>query len=96
MTEYPYDFGDGDDKKFTLQEVFFHLYDEWVDASEKWFETQNRKKEELRKMYPGTDAKSNEKLTMHILNGMKWLRKAILMPSMKSCQRSYPCLRPMI
>ena len=62
MTEYPYDFGDGDDKKFTLQEVFFHLYDEWVDASEKWFETQNRKKEELRKMYPGTDAKSNEKI----------------------------------
>ena len=62
MTEYPYDFGDGDDKKFTLQEAFFRLYDEWVDASEKWSETQNRKKEELRKMHPGTDAKSNEKI----------------------------------
>ena len=61
MTEYPYDFGDGDDKKCTLQEVFFRLYDEWVDASEKWSETQNRKKEELRGIYPGTDDKSNEK-----------------------------------
>lgn len=61
MTEYPYDFGDGDDKKYTLQEVFFRLYDEWIEASEKWSEIQNKKKDELRKVFPSTDAKSNEK-----------------------------------
>lgn len=61
MTEYPYDFGDGDDKKYTLQEVFFRLYDEWVAESEKWSEVQNAKKEELKKKYPGTDADSNMK-----------------------------------
>lgn len=61
MTKYPYDFGDGDNKTYTLQEVFFRLYDEWVAASEKWAEIQNNKKEELRKKYPGTDAKSNAK-----------------------------------
>ncbi len=60
MTEYPYDFGDGDDKKYTLQEVFFRLYDEWIKASENWSEIQNKKKEDLRKVFPGTDAKSNE------------------------------------
>lgn len=61
MTKYPYDFGDGDDKTYTLQEVFFRLYDEWIEVSEKWSETQNNKKEELRKKYPGTDAISNTK-----------------------------------
>lgn len=61
MTKYPYDFGDGDDKTYTLQEVFFRLYDEWIEASEKWSETQNNKKEELREKYPGTDAESNIK-----------------------------------
>lgn len=61
MTEYPYDFGDGDEKKYTLQEVFFRLYDEWVAESEKWSEVQNAKKEELKKKYPGTDADSNMK-----------------------------------
>lgn len=60
MTEYPYDFGEGADKKYTLQEVFFRLYDEYVEETEKWAEIQNKKKEELRKKYPGKDAASNE------------------------------------
>lgn len=59
MTEYPYDFGDGSDRTYTLQEVFFRLYDDWVDACEKWAKLQSDKKEELRKAYPGTDAASN-------------------------------------
>lgn len=59
MTEYPYDFGDGSDRTYTLQEVFFRLYDEWVEASEKWAKLQSDKKEELRKAYPGTDAANN-------------------------------------
>lgn len=61
LTDYPYDFGDGADKKYTLQEVFFRLYDEWVDANEKWSELMNEKKDELRKLYPGTDLQSNTK-----------------------------------
>lgn len=59
MTEYPYDFGDGSDRTYTLQEVFFRLYDDWVAASEEWAKLQSDKKEELRKAYPGTDAASN-------------------------------------
>lgn len=59
MTEYPYDFGDGSDKKYTLQEVFFRLYDEWIEQSEKWAEMQANKKEELRKKYPESDVESN-------------------------------------
>ena len=61
LTEYPYDFGDGVDKKYTLQEVFFRLYDEWVKEAEKWAKVQNTKKDELREKYPKTDAASNMK-----------------------------------
>lgn len=61
MTEYPYDFGDGADKTYTLQEVFFRLYDEYVAESEKWSEIQNKKREDLRKKYPGTNSENNEK-----------------------------------
>ena len=61
MTEYPYDFGNGFDKTYTLQEVFFSLYDDWAGESEKWAEGQNNKKEELRRKYPETDADSNMK-----------------------------------
>lgn len=59
MTKYPYDFGDKEQKEYTLQEVFFRLYDEWVAATEKWATIQNEKKAELRKKYPGNDAQSN-------------------------------------
>lgn len=56
-----HDLGGGDDKKYTLREDYFRLYEEWADAKEKWSEAQNSKKEELRKIYPDTDAQSNEK-----------------------------------
>lgn len=59
MTEYPYDFGDGSGNTYTLQEVFFRLYDDWVQASEDWAKLQNDQKEALRHDYPGTDAASN-------------------------------------
>lgn len=61
LTPYPYNFEDSDTKIYTLQEVFYRLYDEYVDAQEKWAEEQNKKKEELRKLYPGTDAGDNIK-----------------------------------
>lgn len=59
MTEYPYDFGD--DKTYTLQEVFFKLYDEWVAAEKEWADEQNAQKAKLRKEFSGEDAGSNMK-----------------------------------
>ena len=40
MTPYPYDFGDGDTHTHTLQEVYFRLYDEWVEEQKKWADDQ--------------------------------------------------------
>ncbi len=51
MTEYPYDFGDEDEKAYTLQEVFFRLYDEWADECKKWAEEQNEAKKKYKDDY---------------------------------------------
>ncbi|MDE7293741.1 MAG: hypothetical protein K2N72_04875, partial [Oscillospiraceae bacterium] len=59
MTDYPYEFGDG--KAYTLQEVFFKLYDEWVQAEKEWADEQNAEKKRLRQIYTGEDAESNIK-----------------------------------
>lgn len=59
LTPYPYDFGDGDTKTYTLQEVFYHLYDEYVAAEQAWTEKQNKKKETLRKTYPNISEENN-------------------------------------
>lgn len=61
LTAYPYDFGDGSNKAYTLQEVFYRLYDEYVAEEKAWAEKQNVAKEKLRKQHPGTDAASNQK-----------------------------------
>lgn len=58
---YPYDFGDDNPKMYTLQEVLFRLYNEYVVEAEKWAEIQNEKKDELRKKYPRTDADSDKR-----------------------------------
>lgn len=70
MTEYPYDISAGsepmkttaennaetsDSKTYTLQEVFFHLYDEYINAQKEWAELQSKKKAELRKKYIKND-----------------------------------------
>lgn len=47
LTRYDYDFKDGSKKEYTLQEVFFKLYDEWIQAKEKWAEDQNTMKQQL-------------------------------------------------
>lgn len=60
MTEYAYDFGDGSNKTYTLQEVFFKLYDDWVAVSKSWAEEQSKKKDELRQSYPA-DSEGNIK-----------------------------------
>ena len=59
MTDYPYNFGDG--KTYTLQEVFFRLYDEWVKEEKDWADEQNSEKKLLRNKYKGEDANSNQK-----------------------------------
>lgn len=60
LTPYPYEFGDGDTNTYTLQQVFYRLYDEYVAAEQKWAEKQNQKKEELRKLYPDTSPEGND------------------------------------
>lgn len=61
MTKYDYDFDEKVKKEYTLQEVFFKLYDEWVAAKESWLNEQAEKKKELRESYPETGAQDNEK-----------------------------------
>lgn len=52
LSEYPYDFGDGIETKYTLQQVYFKLYDDYISALNEWSKIKNNKKEELRKKYP--------------------------------------------
>lgn len=61
LTPYPYNFGDNEDKTYTLQEVFYRLYDEYMKAEQKWAEKQNNTKEVLRKKYPPTSTENNTK-----------------------------------
>lgn len=61
MTKYDYDFGEKVKKEYTLQEVFFKLYDEWVAAKESWVKEQTEKKKKLWDSYPDTDAQDNER-----------------------------------
>ena len=59
LTPYPYDFGDENTKSYTLQEVFYRLYDDYVAAERTWSEKQNKKKEALRNIYPDTSEENN-------------------------------------
>lgn len=59
LSPYKYDFGDGNTKEYTLQEVFYRLYDEYISAEEAWANKQNKRKEELRKQYTENNAYNN-------------------------------------
>lgn len=52
MTPYPYNFGNGEVEVLTLEQVFYRLYAEYVEAKEKWAQKQLDKKTELEKKYP--------------------------------------------
>jgi len=52
LSDYPYDFGNGIETKYNLQQVYFKLYDDYITALNEWSKIQNNKKEELRKKYP--------------------------------------------
>lgn len=62
MTPYPYDFGKGVETGLTLQQVFYRLYDKWIEMKKKWSELQDSKKEELAKKYSSGSKEDNEKL----------------------------------
>lgn len=48
---YSYNFGDGEEQS-TLQQVFYRLYDEWVDEKQKWALEQAKRRKLLREIYP--------------------------------------------
>lgn len=49
MTPYQYDFGDGTRDTMTLEQVFYRLYSEYVEAKAKWNQKQADKKAELKR-----------------------------------------------
>lgn len=51
MTPYPYNFGDGSDEILTLEQVFYRLYGDYVEAKQKWAQQQIDKKDELARTY---------------------------------------------
>ena len=51
LSEYPYDFGDGVETKYTLQQVYFRLYDDYIKEINEWSKIKSQKKAELREKY---------------------------------------------
>lgn len=47
MTPYPYDFGEGLVDNMTVEQVFYRLYNDYVEEKSKWSRMQVQKKEEL-------------------------------------------------
>lgn len=62
MSPYPYDFGKGVETGLTLQQVFYRLYDQWVEMKKEWSKIQSDKKAELAKKYSSGSKKDNENL----------------------------------
>lgn len=62
MTPFPYDFGDGMETGLTLQQVFYRLYDKWVELKMEWTKLQADKLENLRQKYSDNTKESNEKI----------------------------------
>lgn len=52
ISDYPYDFGDGSETVYSLQEVYFRLYDEYMAEVTRWNKVQQEKKTELQKKFP--------------------------------------------
>lgn len=51
LSEYPYDFGDGVETKYTLQQVYFKLYEDYINEINEWSKIKSQKKAELREKY---------------------------------------------
>lgn len=61
MSPYPYDFGKGVEAGLALQQVFYRLYDQWVEMKKEWSKIQSDKKAELAKKYSSGSKEDNEK-----------------------------------
>jgi cell division septum initiation protein DivIVA len=68
MTPYSYDFGEGVVTGLTLQQVFYRLYDQWIERKQAWIKAQVDKQAELRDKYPATSATNNELYQDEYLN----------------------------
>jgi hypothetical protein len=51
LSEYPYDFGDGVETKYTPQQVYFKLYEDYINEINEWSKIKSQKKAELREKY---------------------------------------------
>ena len=77
LTPYPFDFGDGDTKTYTLQEVFYRLYDDYVTAEQAWAEkAKTAKKRNCGSNTPTQAPKATSATTMHTCNGMRRWQEA--------------------
>lgn len=68
MTPYPYNFGDGETSVLTLEQVFYRLYGEYVEAKQAWAKKQVDKKNELAQKYPKDTQEDYEKREDEFLN----------------------------
>ncbi|WP_028518494.1 hypothetical protein [Ruminococcus flavefaciens] len=75
ISPYPYDFGDGEEKEYTLQEVYFRLYDEYMKEIYDWKKVISAKKEELKDLYPIKDDYEREYLEWYEDNAEDYLDK---------------------
>lgn len=74
LSEYPYDFGDGIETKYTLQQVYFKLYDDYITALNEWSKIKNDKKDELQKKYPIKSDYNEAYIEWHETEAEKYLR----------------------
>lgn len=68
MTPYPYNFGDNKEEVLTLEQVFYKLYNEYVEAKRKWAEKQLLKKNEIARKYPAQNKESYKKRNNEFLD----------------------------
>ncbi len=73
ISPYPYDFGDGVEQGYTLQEVYFRLYDEYMDEIYKWKKFLTAKQAELMEQYPLKEEYENAYLEWYENNAEDYL-----------------------
>lgn len=62
LNEYSYDFGDGEETKSSMQEVYFKLYNDYLDSVNAWKDEQKAKQESLSEEFPDNTEFKNEYL----------------------------------
>lgn len=75
ISDYPYDFGDGSETIYSLQEVYFRLYDEYMAEVSRWNKVQQEKKMELQKKFPINSEYNEAYLEWYELNAELYLNE---------------------